>query len=290
MQTSENYTLPPSTEVGLGALPYVVIKIEGLSENSMPISSGTGFFYVLNSSPKFKKNIPVIVTNKHVIANQKKLSFHFAKRTEDGKRILDRSHIITIDALNYPIAYHNDDKVDLAAIPVVPMLREAEDAGVKLFYDFLTQKHCAPNWMTKHLQPATELLMIGFPNGLMDDVNNLPVTRKGSLATTYSADYNGESQFVADIASFPGSSGSPVFAHFPNYRPTEDGNLMLGETAVYFVGVLFAGPIFSVDGTIEQRPIPTSTLVARSQLMMHLGFCIKSNRVEELASCFSVRE
>lgn len=289
MDKSDGYSLPISSEGGLSALPYVVIKIEGLSEELKPVSSGTGFFYVLKSNPKFSKNIPVIVTNRHVIADHKKLAFHFARRTDDGKRILESSYKVTIETSKYPIAYHSDPDVDLATIPVVPMLRNAENAGVKLFYDFLSESHLPPHWLNLHLEPGTELLMIGFPNGLMDEANNLPVTRRGSLSTIYSADYNGKRVFLADVAAYPGSSGSPVFAYFPNYRPTEEGSLMMGEKALYFLGVLFAGPVITVNGKIEASPIPTSTFISRSQLMMHLGYCIKSSRVEELANSFSRR-
>lgn len=53
--------------------------------------------------------------------------------------------------------------------------------------------------------------MIGYPNGLWDSQNNLPIIRRGITATSVKKDYNGKKEFLIDAAVFPGSSGSPVF-------------------------------------------------------------------------------
>ena len=53
--------------------------------------------------------------------------------------------------------------------------------------------------------------MIGYPDGIWDSVNNLPVIRKGITATHPHISWNGKTEFLTDIASFPGSSGSPYF-------------------------------------------------------------------------------
>jgi len=44
--------------------------------------------------------------------------------------------------------------------------------------------------------------MIGYPSGLWDTKNNLPIVRKGITATTPYFDYNGKREFLVDIAAF----------------------------------------------------------------------------------------
>ena len=53
--------------------------------------------------------------------------------------------------------------------------------------------------------------MIGYPNGLMDRVHNLPIVRRGTTATHPSIPFNGLRQGLVDIETVGGSSGSPIF-------------------------------------------------------------------------------
>ncbi len=55
--------------------------------------------------------------------------------------------------------------------------------------------------------------MVGYPVGLWDSVNNMPILRRGSTATLLDWTYEGRQEFVIDAACFPGSSGSPVFKY-----------------------------------------------------------------------------
>ena len=61
------------------------------------------------------------------------------------------------------------------------------------------------------LNAVEEIMMIGYPNGLWDAKNNLPIVRRGITGTPAFVDYNDKPEFVIDAACFPGSSGSPVF-------------------------------------------------------------------------------
>lgn len=125
--------------------------------------------------------------------------------------------------------------------------------------------------------------MVGFPNGLMDEQNNLPIMRKGILATPFYADHNGQKNFVIDIAAFGGSSGSPIFAYFESIKPTKDGDLFGQGGSVYLIGILHSGPTFSTIGEIVTIPAPTSGIAAVTQNMMHLGYCAKDKQINELA-------
>ena len=60
---------------------------------------------------------------------------------------------------------------------------------------------------------AEEVLVIGYPNALWDEANNLPLFSKGIASTHPAKDFNGKPEFIIDAAAFPGSSGSPVFCY-----------------------------------------------------------------------------
>jgi hypothetical protein len=85
-----------------------------------------------------------------------------------------------------------------------------------------------------------------------------------------------------DIAAFPGSSGSPVLIVDEGGYPIPDG-FVTGGSRIFLLGILYAGPQFAADGSLEIKEIPT-TWTARFSvaLPVHLGFYIKSQELLEL--------
>jgi hypothetical protein len=262
---------------GLNALPYVVIRIiGGDARDTSRIHAGTGFFYILNG------NIPLIVSNKHVLCEKSWLEFDFGEGSPEGGRVLAPSTKLRLNQGQLPIFQHQDPNVDLAAIPLAPLLDTLSQSGKQPHALFLSQQNLAPAEIENFLLPATSVLMVGFPNGLMDEANNLPVVRRGSLATPYKADYQGKTDFVVDIAAFGGSSGSPVFAFFEHFVPGEGTIGIVTEPQFFLLGVLYSGPVMTAEGEIVHVPVPTDHYIAKTQLMIHLGNCVKAARIEEL--------
>ncbi|MEB0261247.1 MULTISPECIES: hypothetical protein [unclassified Mucilaginibacter] len=87
-----------------------------------------------------------------------------------------------------------------------------------------------------------EILMVGYPNGIWDQINNKPILRRGITATHPNFDYNGQKEVMIDTACFPGSSGSLVFIFNEHGYQDKKGNITLGSSRVYLLGVLFARP------------------------------------------------
>lgn len=268
----------PEIENGMGALPYTVIKITGTTfAQPHSVSSGTGFFYRFT----FDNNqVPVIVTNKHVVDGLDNLSFHFGLMRNDGKRVLGPAEVVTIQTSTFPVWRHPRQDVDIAIIPANPLLVYISKKGKKPFFLSMDEENLPPDWLVGKLLASTDILMVGFPNGLMDQANNLPLTRKGILATPYVADHDGSPNFVVDIAAFGGSSGSPVFAFFNGMAPTKDG-MALGGSSVYLIGLLHSGPTVSSIGEVISVPVPTSKQISHNKLMMHLGYCAKIQLLQD---------
>jgi len=262
---------------GIAALPFCVARITaGVAGSSSSFAYGTGFLYnfALRGG-----DVICLVSNKHVLEGRPWIEVGFAQRTADGRRAFGPSTNMRVPAGELPIIGHPDPDVDLAIMPIVPIVTELKTKGFDPFVLALDRNVCITPDRAEALNAATDVIMVGFPNGLMDEANNLPVVRRGSLATPYRANYGGKRDFLIDIAAFGGSSGSPVFAFFNGLEPTAQG-MNLGGQAFYLIGVLHSGPVLNAEGRIEQRPVPTETVMVTKQ-MIHLGYCAKIDLLDD---------
>ncbi len=266
-------------ESGIGVLPYLVVRITGYSAaNPSSISFGTGFQYKFHFDDA---TLPVIVTNKHVIKGFDHLSFHFGLVGADGRRILGTPEVVTIEVAKHIILMHPSPDVDLAIIPAARLLEEIMERGKDPFKMYLDKTNLPPAWLRQKLIASTEVLMVGFPNGLFDEVNNLPLLRKGILSTPYMADYKGKPNFVIDIAAFEGSSGSPVFSYFDGLAPIEDGGMAIGASDVKLIGVLHSGPVMQRERVVVAADFPSVKQVSVTGMTIHLGYCVKAELIED---------
>ena len=172
-------------------------------------------------------------------------------------------------------------------MPIAPFLRLAEAQGKKLFYIPLDFSIVPDDAKLADLSGMEEIVMVGYPNGIWDSVNNKPIFRKGVTATHPCIDYNGKKEFLIDAACFPGSSGSPVFILNENGYSDKKGNTYIGAKRLLLMGTLYAGPQHTTTGEIVIINVPTSQVpVAISTIPNNLGLVIKSIRIRELESLF----
>ena len=127
--------------------------------------------------------------------------------------------------------------------------------------------------------------MIGYPNGIWDSVNNMPIFRKGTTATNPLIDYNGKKEIMIDIAAFPGSSGAPVLIFNEGGYRDKKGNMYWGNSRIILLGVLYAGPQATATGEIIMTP-NIQRPIAVSHIPNNLGLVIKSERILELEKLF----
>ena len=121
--------------------------------------------------------------------------------------------------------------------------------------------------------------MVGCPRGIFDEKNNIPIARRGITATPLGKKYEGNDQFVVDMACFPGSSGSPIFVYDRNgFLDRKQNTYQIGAQRVFFVGVLFAGPVITNAGKIVMGQ-PTEVQVATA---MHLGYAVRSTAMHAI--------
>ena len=135
------------------------------------------------------------------------------------------------------------------------------------------------------LTPLEDILVVGYPNGIIDSTHNIPVFRRGITATPASIDFNSKKEFLIDAAIFPGSSGSPVLLFNQGTYATRQG-VTVGSR-VKLLGIVYAVFNNSVNGEISIVPAPTQArAVVNSQVPNNLGICVKASRVLEFEPIF----
>ncbi|QWB31986.1 S1 family peptidase [Exiguobacterium acetylicum] len=243
------------------------------------IGTGTGFFYEYDIEGE-TQTVPCLITNKHVIEGASSANLLFRTADDDANVIPDGFYEAEVNLKTDVVLLHPDEDVDLCAIPLAPFFLRARQAGHELHYRVLSQSLILYPETAKELNAVEDIIMVGYPIGLSDEVNNLPIIRKGITASHLAYDYNGNKEFLIDAACFPGSSGSPVFL-------LNEGTFYMNGTVhmgirFQFLGILYAGPHLTQTGQIVPSVIPTSnegnTLVEMN-MMINLGFVIKAERL-----------
>lgn len=259
-------------------LLYSTVKLTA-SKGGVAVSTGTGFFMMLAKDGE--KIIPAIVTNKHVVSGADKITAicHFADGDKPSGRFVECNIAVA------PGAYieHPDAGVDLCAIPIGDILNQAADAGTPIFLQWIDDSLIPSEDDWQYFDAMEEVTMVGCPNGISDEFNNLPIARRGITASPLSRRYNGRDEFLVDMACFPGSSGSPVFIYDRNgYLDRRTNNYNIGKQRIVFVGILFAGPQITNSGQIILGQSPRVMVAA----MMHLGNVIRSSAVRVIDAEF----
>lgn len=246
-------------------------------------SYGSGFFFSFPAGDGL--GLQTLVTNKHVVAGAVEYDLYFHEAIEEAGKPLRPSgkiHGIRVQAVDQGWFGHPSEDVDLCAMPLEPLRAEAARLGKRIFLTTLSTAHIPSDEDLGNLLALEPITMIGYPVGLWDHVNNFPIARRGMTATHPRVDFNGQAIGVADIAAYPGSSGSPILIANEGYYAVPDGRLVEG-TRILLLGILFAGPQFSADGSITMEEIPTKRVpVVNMNIPVHLGYYIKARRLLEL--------
>jgi len=257
-------------------IPFSLISnivIYGTLQIKTDIGSGTGFLVAADTGDSVK--FPLLITNKHVVDGADCGSILVHRRDPGQESASQESYVVSIPDFKNSWIRHDDPEIDLCAFPFWTLVEKMTQDGLHPFCSVTMSSQILVESQMEHLSVLEKIVMIGYPIGLTDIKNNFPIVRQGITASHPLIDFNGKPQFVVDIACFPGSSGSPVFLW-------DIGNLTR-EQRVYLIGVLYAGPVMQVDGTIEDQEVPTNLgRTTKSNIMIHLGYVIKGRELLKL--------
>lgn len=236
-------------------------------------STGTGFFFQYSFDGN--KNVPVLITNKHVVHDNEKEVVSFFLHAKNGDAPDDEK----LDSTFAPEWYFHPTQ-DLCFCFVAPLFQQIKTQKQKdVFYISVTEDLIWSNAKLKELSVIEDVVMAGYPNGLWDQKNNLPLFRKGITSSHPAIDFNRSNVGAVDMACFPGSSGSPIFILNENGFTDKKGT-HLGVKRLVLLGILFEGPQLNAKGELIVENTPTQQKVSSSTpMMINLGYYIKAAEI-----------
>lgn len=215
---------------------------------------------------------PFLVTNKHVVDGSDGGTVTISLADDTGP-LFQHSELRWSPASRW--IGHPDSDVDVTALPI----NDFRQREPNIYYRSVGVGQILTDEQTPEMDAVEEVWMVGYPDGIHDTVNNLPVVRRGITATPFAVDYEGGPRFLIDASVFPGSSGSPVYLYDRlGMRLDENGVLNFGgPPRFFFLGILGAGYVRERSGLA--LAVPTSAQVAAE--MIDLGIVHKARTVVE---------
>lgn len=240
-------------------------------------SSGSGYIFLFCEADG--SAFPCVVTNRHVVEGAIRGVFHLTLKNEDGSPNLGKHEAVVLNEIGKHCIHHPVSTIDLVALPIGPILNNASKDGRAYYFIPLSKANVASTDLLESLPPMEEIVMIGYPNGLWDELHNLPIIRKGITATHPKLKLNGNPEFLIDAACFPGSSGSPVFLANIGSYVSSNGALCAGNR-IALLGTLYAGPQHTTTGEIIVVDVPTDTKpIAVGSIPNNLGYVIQASEL-----------
>jgi len=232
--------------------------------------SGTAFIFSWGKPAQ-----TFVVTNRHLVENVRRggLVFTHGKK---GQPLIGQRFQLNIEDFSHAWFMHPDPEVDIAVVPMRPLEQAARDQGVALYYHAVDAQMLPDASALRAFDALEEVLFIGYPSGVWDQVNLMPIMRRGTTATPMALDFEGRQEFLIDAAVYPGSSGSPVFIYQPQgLRPS-----LPVDRKLFFAGVVAEVFYREEANQLVPTPVPANNQPwVMGTEMIDLGLVIKASAV-----------
>lgn len=263
---------------------FTTVRIDTVANNG-DHGSGTGFFFTYKRG---ENNYPFVVTNKHVVMGMREGALSFLQR-RDQMPHLGQGFRLAIN--DWPQAWfgHPENEVDIAICPFAPLEAHIKAGhGLDLFYRYVSAEMIPTPEQAENLDALEPVTFVGYPNGVWDSKNLLPVARMGMTASPIAVDFENTPRFLIDASVFGGSSGSPVFLLNQGMYTNKQGGTVIGSR-LHFVGVVAAVFYRTQLNQIIAVPIPTQVRpMVQHQEMIDLGIVFKARTVVETIEAYLV--
>ncbi len=165
---------------------------------NLKIGHGTCFFYKTESSKI------LLVTNKHVITKCNSAKIYVTVNNYNSNVVEN----IILDIKLKDIV-HFQQEYDLCVIDITDIYNDLIKDNYEPQIKFIEKENILIDY--SNLQLIQEVIMVGYPSGLIDTFNNKPIIRTGTTATNINNRFENKDIFLINVATFMGSSGSPIF-------------------------------------------------------------------------------
>jgi hypothetical protein len=242
-------------------------------------SIGTGFVYEFIDE-KGTSMIPVVVTCWHVVSGSSMGRLFISQQSSNTPTLVNNRIELQFAKCEDVWIRHPDTNIDLAIMPIASILTNAQGRGIKLDYLPFNNQLLPTDEDLREFGVFQEVKFVGYPVGLWDEKNNLPIVRRGMTATDPLVDYNGKPEFLVDAAVFPGSSGSPVFVADEGMSFHNNG--LYSGNRLKLLGILFAVNVFTSEGKVEVVTIPSAfDMKVSTSIPANLGVVVKASRLND---------
>jgi hypothetical protein len=266
-------------------LLFSTVRIESFNSEGVR-QIGTGLIFSFEIGNQEKTITQYIVTCKHVVENSISGRITFLSKTSGTEVELGKT-ICYVDNKNFgAIWFGNSNKnIDVAIFPLNDLFSFFIYKEESIFYRAIRNDMIPDEESMKEIDALEEVIFIGYPWGLWDEKNYLPVFRKGITASPITVDFEGDKKFLIDASVFPGSSGSPVFL-FNNgaYNP-KSGGITMG-TRLKFLGIVSESYYREIEGKIEyctektkRNEVEEKIPVPISKQYLNIGIVFKSSTI-----------
>jgi hypothetical protein len=261
---------------------FTTVRVDTISQSS-GAGSGTAFFFLYQRG---ELNYPFVVTNKHVVMGMREGALSFLQR-KDQVPHLGQGFRLAISDWQQAWFVHPNAEIDIAICPFAPLEAHVKSQhGIDLFYRYVSADMIPNAEQAAKLDALEQVTFIGYPNGVWDSKNFLPIARRGMTASPISVDFENTPRFLIDASVFGGSSGSPVFLLDQGMYTEKTGGTVIGSRLL-FVGVIAAVFFRTQLNQIVAVPIPTQVQpMAQQQEMIDLGIVFKARTVVETIEAF----
>jgi len=206
-----------------------------------PVGWATGFFYRGQDSREF------LITNRHVVIDEGKqfrptalqmLLHRNADSLAENHPVVASLYGTSGDPLWLEHPDYEQTGCDLVAIPMCPEILQGYNHA--LFRASLVVTFAPNATDVPGVNPFGDVVIVGYPLGFHDDINNLPVYRKAMIASQFGVNFRRKPYFLVDANLHPGTSGSPVVnSHHTLFSDagTKEGYTLFGiHSAQHVVG------------------------------------------------------
>lgn len=231
----------------ISGINVTVTMIRMLDHDGSSLGSATGFFFR-------HQNHKYLVTNRHVIIDAAENHFpsSLELKTHNSRKDFSSNNIVNV-RLYYrskPAWHEHPDyansRVDVVLIPLDKTTLDNEN--LFLF------NHSIINFLSKDNFPHSlqissfaNVIIVGYPLGFSDEKNNLPVYRKGMIASSYPIHFNQSPFFLVDACLHEGTSGGPVL--------NSSDNVLVNEKGAFHSDFTYLLGIHSAEYVVNEEPL-----------------------------------